>query len=155
MNSLILLCQQILVCTHVLYLHPTGTEATPTSGSSQVTLPMNLLASNLKSTQSLLSALQKNLSPNSNLSPSIKSLARVLASPLVRGAQQKTTTQGEKIRKVVMGKGPSKYTLCLLCNVFVYCLFSVMTLFTVCNDLFTVVILGNDLFTSDIVICLL
>lgn len=44
---------------------------------------INLLASNLKSAQSLLSALQKNLPANANLPANVKSLAaRVLASPL-------------------------------------------------------------------------
>lgn len=72
-----------------------GADTPPTSGSSHLTRPpnMNMLASNLKNTQSLLSVLQKNLSPNSNLPPNIKSLAaRVLASPLIRGVQK--TTQG-------------------------------------------------------------
>lgn len=67
-----------------------GKETTPTSGPLSPHPNINLLASNIKSTQSLLNALQKNFNnPNSTLPPNIKSLAaRVLASPLVRGAQK-------------------------------------------------------------------
>lgn len=81
----------------------TKNAETPISTSSPLHLPLSLLgmASNLKNTQSLLSVLQRNLSPNSSLPSNIKSLAaRVLASPLIRGVQK--TTQASSLPRGIV-----------------------------------------------------
>ncbi|XP_064399308.1 mucin-2-like isoform X3 [Halichondria panicea] len=61
------------------------TMVTPEPGPPLSSPAISLLASNLKSTQNLLTALQKSLPPNANLPANIKTLAqRVLANPLAR-----------------------------------------------------------------------
>lgn len=63
--------------------------ASSDSGGTPLSSPaISILASNLKSTQNLLTALQKSLPPNANLPANIKTLAqRVLASSPLTKAQ--------------------------------------------------------------------
>ena len=74
---------QICFVTLTFVLSPL--VVTPDPGPPLSSPAISLLASNLKSTQNLLTALQKSLPPNANLPANIKTLAqRVLANPLTR-----------------------------------------------------------------------
>ncbi len=76
------LCYKYALYPNICYL---PLVVTPDPGPPLSSPAISLLASNLKSTQNLLTALQKSLPPNANLPANIKTLAqRVLANPLTR-----------------------------------------------------------------------
>ena len=76
--------------SHIHIFSRPAVTSDPTNSVPQSSPAISLLASNLKNTQTLLTALQKSLPPNSNLPANIKSLAqRVLqASPIARSQLQ-------------------------------------------------------------------